>query len=358
MADAVYIAGITTRLPRSFSPGECMDVLYPPSLAGGRINRLARRAAQVVGIESRSSVLDPDAFPTRVLARPEYRPLEWCRGMVEELSASSPVARDVGCLGVAYNVSSSADLLPSLAAQVASAVPLALDVPPEERAFYGCAGGLFSLESGLRYCREHERLAALCVFDQCSWIVDPVRDPAQVDFRDHLRTSLLFSDGAAGLLLAPRSLRRAFRRPLMRLLDVACDFVPGASVRMDAGRLVFTDELRHEVPRMVSERLIRPMLARHGLEVGEIDEWAMHQGGLPILAEFRKPELLGLSSAQLDRATRLFQRHGNFSAPSCLFVLDSFFAEDPSGKHGRKGMIVSFGAGYYMGAALYEWEAQ
>ncbi len=355
MNTAVYLAAITTRLPHLYGPNESIDILYPATVADGRINRLAKKAAKGIGIQHRPSVLDPAKYPVRAIAKKEYHPVEWCTGMVAELTATVPT-NDIGFLSVSYNISSDPDLLPSVAARVTGRMPLTLDLPAEERPFYGCAGGLFSLESAVRYCRSSQKAAVVCTFDQCSWIVHPVHDIARPDFKDHLRTSLLFSDGAVGMLLIPEMLRHTVKRPMMRIIDIACDFVPGNSVRMEGGFLVLAEDLKDEMPQTITRRLIAPMLERNGLKSADIAEWALHQGGMPILNKFSDPDILGLTEEQMSRAAELFHRYGNFSAPSCLFVLDSFFNEDPAGKQGRKGMIVSFGAGYYMGAALYEWD--
>jgi predicted naringenin-chalcone synthase len=262
----------------------------------------------------------------------------------------------IGFVSVAYNISSDSDVLPSLSARMATSLGLTLDVPPDERAFLGCAGGLFSLDAAVRYCQNADKGALVCCFDQSSWLVDPIHDVDLPDFKDHLRASLLFSDGAAGMLVVPAQLRSAFRRPLIRIIDIHCDFVASAAVRMREGSLRLTQELEADVPNVVARRVIRPMLARHGLTVADVDEWALHQGGRPLLDRFGDPDTLGLSERQRASSLELFSRHGNLSAPSWMFVLDDFL-RDETNKPGRKGMIVAFGAGLYLGAALYEWEA-
>ncbi len=349
------IAAVTTRLPQLFDPEEAIDILYPPTLAEGRVNRLAKKAAKGVGIRNRPSVLDPTRFPERSLAQEGYRPVAWCGDMVAEFTRLVP-AGDIGFLSIAYNISSDPNLLPNIAARVVKEQGLSAIQMAEERPFYGCAGGLFSLESAIRFCSQTGKAAIVCVFDQCSWIVNPVHDPSRPDFKDHLRTSLLFGDGAAGVLVIPDSMRRHVRRPLLRILDIENCFVPGDSIRMEEGFLVLGEELKDEMPRLISERILGPMLARNDLTTADIPEWALHQGGMPIVTKFGSPDTIGISEQQLARAVAFFIRYGNFSAPSCFFVLDSFFNEDPRGKQGRKGMIVSFGAGYYFGAALYEWD--
>jgi len=355
MDTAVYLAATTTRLPHLFGPDEAIDFLYPPTVAEGRINRLAKKAAKGVGIRHRPSILDPAIYPARAVAKEEYRPVAWCRSMVEEFAALVP-PEDIGFLSVAYNISSDPDLLPSIAARVVKEMGLTGVRTAEERSFYGCAGGLFSLENAIDSCRRHGTAAAVCTFDQCSWIANPVHDMNRPDFKDHLRTSLLFGDGAAAMLVIPDSMRRLVKRPLPRILDIENGFVPGDSIRMKGGFLVLGEELKDEMPRIISERILKPMLARNGLAAADIEEWALHQGGMPIVTKFAESDTMGLTERQLARAIEFFNLYGNFSAPSCLFILDSFFREDAAGKQGRKGMIVSFGAGYYMSAALYEWD--
>ncbi len=352
----VYIAAMTTRLPKLYAPDESIDILYPQSVAEGRINRLAKKAAKGIGIQWRPSILSRECFPVRKVATPEYEPVNWCVSIAEELAR--PVGMEqVGQLSVSYNISSDPNVLPSVAARVAAQTGVVLDTPAEERAFYGCAGSLYSLESAVNYCRNSSHAAVVCTFDQCSWIVNTVHDMQQSDFKDHLRTSLLFSDGAAGMLVIPEVLRSQVKTPLMKILDIATAFVPGNSVRMESGHLILGEDIKDAMPDTISSLLVKPMLARHALTVSSIDEWSIHQGGLPILTRFTEPETLGLPDEKIARSRELFQLYGNFSAPSCLFVLNSFFSEDKMPKAGKKGMMLSFGAGYYLGAMLYEWVA-
>jgi 3-oxoacyl-[acyl-carrier-protein] synthase III len=51
----------------------------------------------------------------------------------------------------------------------------------------------------------------------------------------------------------------------------------------------------------------------------------------------------------------MFEDHGNVSAPSCFMVLDSFFRTGPA-EANTLGIVVEFGAGYYLASMLYRWE--
>ncbi|HEY3451250.1 MAG TPA: 3-oxoacyl-[acyl-carrier-protein] synthase III C-terminal domain-containing protein [Myxococcales bacterium] len=352
----VYIAATATRLPRLFQPEESVNALYP-SAAGDLAHRLALKMAKTIGIRHRPSVLDPARWPERIRAREEDHPVRWCADLAQELGAAAGGPGALGHLSVAYNASSDPDVLPSVSARVASRLGLDLERPPDERPFLGCAGALFSVQDAFQYCRQSQRAAVACAFDQCSWLVKAVSDTKAPDFGDHLRTSLIFGDGAAGLLLVPAALRDRLRGPAARLVDVRTGFIPGGSVRMEGGHLLLGKELKDEMPEAVSKRLVLPMLERRGLRPGDVDEWSIHQGGLPILSRFAAPEALGLSEEALAPSRELFLEYGNFSAPSCLFVLDRFFRLAAAGarRPGRRGVVVSFGAGYYLGAMLYEW---
>jgi predicted naringenin-chalcone synthase len=128
-------------------------------------------------------------------------------------------------------------------------------------------------------------------------------------------------------------------------------------VRLDGDALRFGQGLEREVPELVARRLVRPMLERHGLDLAAVAEWSLHQGGRPLLERFGDADVLGLSLAQRRRSLELFERYGNLSTASALVVLDSFMHAAEPATPGTKGMVVAFGAGYYMAALLYEWEA-
>ncbi|MBR4489030.1 hypothetical protein IKP13_00150, partial [bacterium] len=226
MKNKVYIAEITTILPHLFTSSEVIEILYPKDIDNGRPHRFARRSVGAVGITYRPTILSREAFPDRALATPEYHPLEWGKRAVKELLKSERIAKeDVGFLSIAYNIRCDKDVLPSLSSKIAAESGLELDYPPQEMAYLGCAAGLFSLESSVKYCREHNKAAITFLFDQCSWIANPTYDIDDPEFKENLKTTLLFADGAAGILLIPESMRENFDLPLMEVDEIITDFV-------------------------------------------------------------------------------------------------------------------------------------
>ena len=354
MGNKVYIAEITTILPHLFTSSEVVGILYPKEIDNGRPHRFARRSVGAVGITYRPTILSREAFPERALATPEYHPLEWGKRAVKELLQSEKIAKDdVGFLSIAYNIRCDKDVLPSLSSKIASASGLKLDYPPQEMAYLGCAAGLFSLESSVKYCREHDKAAITFLFDQCSWIANPTYDVDDPEFKENLKTTLLFADGAAGILVIPESMRENFDLPLMEVDEIRTDFVSGGSLSMHDGKLVLEDNLKDTVPDIVHEKIIKPL----GVTPQNIGEWSLHQGGMPILMRFMEPEILGLNEEQISRSKSIFEKYGNFSSPSVMFVLETWFKDEnrPLKDEKIRGCAISFGAGYFMGGVTYHW---
>ena len=126
-------------------------------------------------------------------------------------------------------------------------------------------------------------------------------------------------------------------------------------IRFDETGFVLDEQVKNLVPSLVSDSVIKPILSKHSLLSNNILEWSIHQGGTKVLSAFAKPEILGLSNAQIARAKHFFENFGNMSSPSCFLVFHSFFKEQCKDKRGELGMIVGFGAGLYQFSLLYRW---
>jgi len=350
MKNRVYIANIKSVFPQSYSSNQAVDLLYPVHKASKKLNQYAKKVAKFIGIEERFSVLDEKHFPERKLFQPTYHPLHWGKRILEKVSEGIN-RQEIGFISVSYNITSHINVLPNLACQLALDVNLELDQMPEEIAYYGCAGGLFSLKSAVEYCLKNQKAAYVYNFDQCSWIANPIFDQKHPDFKVNLISSLLFSDAGVGMLVIPENMKDRFEQPLMEIIDYQTDFQLGTAVGMRDGYLILGEDIKNNMPDIVSEKLIKPVLKRNKLTVNQIQEWSLHQGGLPILQSFTDEKNLNITDNQIKRSKKMFQKHGNLSSPSAFVVLESFFQE-PS-QNLSYGVITSFGAGYYLGTFLY-----
>ena len=280
-------------------------------------------------------------------------PLSWGKSLINDLTEDFDLD-EVGHLSIAYNAAPQHDALPNLACKLAQDMDLKLDSPPMELPNFGCAAGIYALESAVKYCQTHDRAAIVYVFDQCSWWAKPDLMKMNEHFSELLTSMLLFADGAVGLLVVPERLRKQHDGPALRVDSLETHYVPGNLISMDKGCFLINKQLKNEIPEVVSEKMVRPILKRNNIDVSDIREWSIHQGGTAILQRFGEDKILGLGSSALARSQKLFNMYGNFSAPSCLFVLDSFFHEpEDDALPGDRGAVVGFGAGYYLGTMLY-----
>ena len=66
-------------------------------------------------------------------------------------------------------------------------------------------------------------------------------------------------------------------------------------------------------------------------------------------------DISSVSAGDID--TSVFEKYGNFSSPSVMFVLETWFkdAKRPLKDEKTRGCAISFGAGYFMGGMTYHW---
>lgn len=351
----VYIAGVKTVLPELFKPEMVAEMVYPADIASELVHRLVQKAIKSIGIKNRPFVRSVESYPEKKLAKEEYHPENWGSQIINHFFQFVK-PKEIGHLSVSYNVTSHSDYLPNLACRLAEQTHLNLDYPPEELPYLGCAASLFSLKSAIDYCSKHDKAAIIFNFDQCSWLCNPVMDPKHPEFTSSLKANLLFSDGAAGLLVIPESMKDRFNGHLIKIIDLDTAYRHGSEIQMNKGRFLVGDNVKSVMPELVSNLVLKPMLERNNLTKEQISEWSVHQGGKPILESFKEDGVLGLTDKQIERSRQLFEEYGNFSSPSCLFILDSFFNENRNGKNTDiYGAVVGFGAGYYLAAMLYSW---
>ena len=350
----IYIAEIQSIFPQTYDATFFADKVYPSDRYGERTNKLATRLASTFGVNQRPSVLDFDAYPEIKLKNENDHPKMWGTTIVNQLTTNIP-KEEIGMLSVSYNATYHTDILPNLACQIAINSDLNHLDATEELPYYGCAAGVYSIDQAVQYCKEHDRPAIVFVFDQCTVKMKQL-EPDDKDFNKILVSNLLFNDGGIGLLVIPERYKSSFSRPVMKVHDIHKFHSPGHLIKMTDGKFIMDDQLRNVVPKLVSDKLIHPILERNNLEIDDIHEWSIHQGGTKVIKQFCKDDHIGLSQEKIEPSVQQFYKYGNTSASSCLYVLEHFFNEDQSDTSlGNKGLLVGFGAGYYLASMYYEW---
>ncbi len=356
----VYLVAIQSSIPETYSSVDLCKAYYPEAQAGRKTAKYASLLSAKIGLTSRTAVLDLAALPVKRLKDARFSPKNWGVDMLRQLMAQSGV-QDIGFASVAYNISSHDEVLPNLACQITQTLGLNMDSMPQVLPFYGCAGGIFALNSALAYCQQHQRAAAVFTFDQCSWICNPLFDHSDPQFKENLRANLLFSDGAVAALLVPEHMMTPkLAERALKIIDIDTGYSPGDAIKMNGVHFLVGDDVADAMPPLVAQKSVRPLLAKHGLQAAQVPEWSIHQGGMTVLDKFKDADILGLTDAQISASRDLFIQYGNFSAPSCLFVLEKHFTaakltqQMGAGPGANKGLVLGFGAGYYFGTLLYE----
>ena len=352
----IYIAEIEKIIPTQYAPDYVADHLYPEYLYGKDINRMAKKLACKFGIQSKSSVIDYEQYPHIVVSDAANQPLNWGVTLVDKL-CTTIAKTEIGFFALNYNISPHVDVLPNLASQISKKAGLDHLDYNEEIPYYGCASSVYAMEKAVEYCKQHDRAAIVFTFDQCT--VGCLQSEASYeDFNKMLVSNLLFADAGAAMLIIPESMRYRYERPLMRIDDIETKYQAGDLIVMRNRNFLMSSDLKKIMPRLVSELLVKPFLAKHHLNVSDVEEWSIHQGGREVLRTFCEPEVLGLTDQQVETSMKKFNEYGNTSSASCLLVLESFF-NDPNIIHSPKDCIMlAFGAGYYLGIVLYQWDFQ
>ena len=97
-----------------------------------------------------------------------------------------------------------------------------------------------------------------------------------------------------------------------------------AAPRQEAGGVASRqDQLAQSIPSFARKHL-RPamdeILAAQGLEVGDVDRFICHPGGVKVMEALEAA--LELGQGALDHEREVLAQHGNMSAPTVLYVLD------------------------------------
>jgi predicted naringenin-chalcone synthase len=340
-----YIVKSSIHLPKEHQSNEIMNALYKKEA----LKKLARRFSASTGIENRHIAIELDKFPCKHVL-PGESPVEWLTLLYKSLLRE----KQANFISLSYNISSHQNFIPSISSQLCSELgSTRLRTPPEEYLFIGCASAIFSLNAAANHCSNYpEDIAFVAAYEQSSWLYNPETKRDCADFIPSLRGHSLFGDGAAGLLVCGEKAASDFDNKVL-IIDAQLSFSPGNCIGMKEGRFLVGDKVGAVMPDMVARKVILPLLRRHNLTVSDVEEWSIHQGSHRILDEFKRQEILGLTDEQLQKSHRSLSKIGNISSPSCLFVFDEWLKtkNTPSGSY---GMIVGFGAGYYMGAILYK----
>jgi predicted naringenin-chalcone synthase len=208
--------------------------------------------------------------------------------------------------------------------------------------FMGCHGAL----NGLRVAAALSQASQggkvlLCCVELCSIHHQYAANAQQIV------ANALFSDGAAAVVGSNDTSRGL----AWRVLDQFSAVLPETSELMTwrIGDNGFEMQLSPVVPSVIRESL-RPWLlenlARHSLQISDVNSWAIHPGGPKILRACA--DSLGLALRCLDPSQKILEEYGNMSSPTVLFILH----ELRDSRLNLPCVALAFGPGLTIEAAL------
>ena len=180
----------------------------------------------------------------------------------------------------------------------------------------------------------------LCVELTTLHLQPPSRDPQQIVVH------ALFSDAAAAAVLVPGD--RGYR---LREVASVTDSRFADHMTWDVTGTGFRMGLSPRVPDVLAAHvrdLVTGLLGRHGLELSDVDGWAVHPGGPRILDVVA--DRLGLAEPAMTASRDTLAVHGNCSSPTVLMILQELLGRPG----GAPGVVVAlaFGPGLTLYAAL------
>jgi alpha-pyrone synthase len=341
------IAGLGTALPPSAVQDELWDGYFARHYAGAR-RALARRIFEHSGVRTRQAVVSPlledvsDWSTERRMRRYQVEAVPLGKEAAERaLTAAGLTADRLGLFAVC---SCTGYATPGLDILLARDLGMS---PSVQRLFVGhmgCYAALPGLGTAADFVVARERPALLLCAELTSLHLQPVGIRADLQ---QIVSHALFSDAAAAVVLTPGGAGYAVRE-----VAAVTDATTADHMTWEVTDLGFRMGLSPRVPAVLSvhvRKLVDDLLTRHGLQIADVDGWAVHPGGPKILDVVQQQ--LGLDDVALADSRGVLAAYGNCSSPTVLLVLDALRRRPVPP---RRVVLLAFGPGLTLYGTLLE----
>ena len=251
-----------------------------------------------------------------------------------------------GDIGKLVVVSSTGFIGPGLDCHIIQEMKLDRSVDRALIGFMGCAAAMNGFRVGMDYVRSHEKAALVCCVELSS---------VHTTFDDNVNDAILhaiFGDGCAAAVLAGKTAKTAPKGAFAIIDDHAC-LMEGTEdgITLSINDTGISCKLSKYLPQYIAKNMkgyVDTFLGKHGLEMEDMDFWAVHPGGRRIIEEAQNG--LGLTEEQCKYSWAVLNDYGNMLSPSVMFVLELILndhkKELASGKEGfKQGLAFSFSPG-------------
>ncbi|MCU1459052.1 MAG: chalcone and stilbene synthase domain protein [Actinomycetia bacterium] len=337
------VAGIGVSTPPSIDQQELFDSWFEPRWAPDRVGRYLWRRAEV---DSRHCVVDPRSedishWSTADRMRryvDEAMPLgKAAIGAALEQSGVAPAAITsftvVSCTGYAT---------PGIDVLLASSLGLQPRTRRTVLGHMGCHAALPGLAVAADSVTAHGGTSLVLCLELCSLHEQPPdADPQQAVVH------ALFSDAAGAMVVRDDG-------PGLEVVEISSttDWASRDAMTWTVTDFGFRMTLSPDVPRLLAVQVreqVDGLLARHGLQRGDVAHWAVHPGG-PRILDVCADEL-ALDDAAMAPSRDTLREHGNCSSATIVLVLDRLLRDDPP-PAGAPVVAMAFGPGLTLETAL------
>lgn len=351
---ACYIQQIGTAVPEPWLDSDGSADLLRHACVSPRGAKLLQRVSRLTGIQKRHLIAlnhqsrDPadDAMYKPSEAQP-HGPGMSARTAVFDREAGPLVLRALGAFSAQslenvqtlVTVSCTHASSPGLERPILLQTPVPATVDRWNLGFMGCSAGL----AGVRLVKQTEALERECLVVACELSSLHFQYSDQLD---QMTANVLFSDGAAALLISPRP-------GPAKVVACRCVAAPAHAEQMIwyAGDNGLQLKLAQELPETLAAHLpesVEVFLRDNGLTKASIRHWLVHPGGPQILDAVQN--CLGLAADALDDSRAIFREFGNMSSPTILFILKRVLERKLAGP----ALALAFGPGLTIEMVLLE----
>jgi alkylresorcinol/alkylpyrone synthase len=349
----MFIRGVGTAAPATrYKQSECWAVLQDTEI----FERLAPRSRALLrkvfsgqnGIDSRALSLDPlteafDLTPNALHARFEKAaPTLATEAAKLALQQAELSPREIDAVLIS---TCTGYLCPGLTSYVSERLGLRSDVFGLDLVGQGCVAAMPNLRTAeaLIASGRAQNALSICV-EVCSAAFYLDDDPGV------LISACLFGDGAGAAVLSQASARHRS----VKWKDADSLLSPGErdALRFETRDGMLRNVLTLPVPGIAarhSAEVLDRVLARNGIQRGQISGWIWHSGGRDVLAALR--EQFDFRNGELEHTAAVLREYGNISSACVYHVLERALA---NGTSSGWWWMSAFGAGFSCHGALLE----
>ncbi len=211
--------------------------------------------------------------------------------------------------------------------------------------FMGCYAAIQAMKIGDAFCKEDKNANVLIVCTELCTLHFQKENTV-----DNITSSMLFSDGAAAILISGSEKAEGLTIEHFYSTVVTKGKKDMAWELSSKGFLMTLSSYIADMIEENFDQLVQHSLESAGIEKKEIGYWCIHPGGKKILASVKNS--LAFTNGELEFSYDVLKNYGNMSSPTVLFVLQKIMMA-LNKKEKKKIFSAAFGPGLTMETVIF-----